>query len=395
MFINTNTSAALASYNLSSTNRDYQRNLTKLSSGSRINSSSDDAGGLAVSMKMNAQIRRADAHAVNLSNSLSFLQTQDSALKQLGNLLQRMSELKALAQDVTKNSGDVGLYEKEYIQLQEQFVQITTEKFNGIHLFGPTSVADPLYVNHYDRGDTTRISRPALGDLHSGDALNIGGSKSIYSVVSGRFTWFQAKAHAEARGEHLVTITSPDEWNKVLSQAPDANNKTLWIGAYQRDFSKEPAGNWEWVTGEPWAYTNWLPGEPNNYRNRPEHYAIANAVSGKWNDNQNGASTQGYLSELELSFSLLDLPWSDLHATIQKVATARAQNGAEQMQLQMATDLNATNTVNIEQALGRIQDVDMAQATSDLARMKVLIEAGTAMLAQANQSHETILRLIM
>ena len=346
-------------------------------------------------MKMNAQIRRADAHAVNLSNSLSFLQTQDSALKQLGDLLQRMSELKTLAQDVTKNSGDVGLYEKEYIQLQEQFVQITTEKFNGIHLFGPTSVADPLYVNHYDRGDTIRISRPALGDLHSGDALNIGGSKSIYSVVSGRFTWFQAKAHAEARGEHLVTITSPDEWNKVLSQAPDANNKTLWIGAYQRDFSKEPAGNWEWVTGEPWAYTNWLPGEPNNYRNRPEHYALANAGSGKWNDNQNGASTQGYLSELELSFSLLDLPWSDLHATIQKVATARAQNGAEQMQLQMATDLNATNTVNIEQALGRIQDVDMAQATSDLARMKVLIEAGTAMLAQANQSHETILRLIM
>ena len=206
MIINTNTSASLASYNLSSTNRDHQRNLNKLSSGLRINSSYDDAAGLAVSMKMNAQIRRADAYAANLGNSLSFLQTQDGALKQLGNLLQRMSELKALAHDVTKNSGDVDLYEKEYIQLQEQFAQITTEKFNGINLFSPTSTPDPLFVSHPERGDTTRVSRPTLGDLHTGDALNIG--EDNYAVVSGSFTWFQAKADAEARGGHLVTITS-------------------------------------------------------------------------------------------------------------------------------------------------------------------------------------------
>ena len=89
-----------------------------------------------------------------------------------------------------------------------------------------------------------------------------------------------------------------------------------------------------------------------------------------------------------------DLPWSDLHSTIQQVANARAQNGAEQMQLQMAADLNATNTVNLEQALSKIQDVDIAQVTSDLARTKVLIEAGTAMLAQANQSTNSILKLI-
>ena len=65
------------------------------------------------------------------------------------------------------------------------------------------------------------------------------------------------------------------------------------------------------------------------------------------------------------------------------------------MQLQMAADLNATNTVNLEQALSRIQNVDIAQVTSDLACTKVLIEAGTAMLAQANQSTDSILKLIM
>ena len=396
MIINTNTSASLASYNLSSTNRDHQRNLNKLSSGLRINSSYDDAAGLAVSMKMNAQIRRADAYAANVGNSMSFLQTQDGALKQLGNLLQRMSELKALAHDVTKNSGDVDLYEKEYIQLQEQFAQITTEKFNGINLFSPASTSDPLYVSHPERGDTIQVSRPSLGDLHTGDALNIG--EDNYSVITGNFTWHQAKADAEVRGGHLVTITSEEEWEKVILEADleaTSQRDHLWIGA--TDENNE--GQWEWVTGEPWSYTNWGIWDvaaPNNYQGR-EHYGHIFSNTSYWNDYPNdtsiyGLSGFGYILEKP---DLLDLPWSDLHATIQQVANARAQNGAEQMQLQMAADLNATNTVNLEQALSRIQDVDIAQVTSDLARTKVLIEAGTAMLAQANQSTDSILKLIM
>jgi flagellin len=213
MIINTNTSASIASYNLSSTNRDHQRNLNKLSSGLRINSSYDDAAGLAVSMKMNAQIRRADAYAANLGNSLSFLQTQDGALKQLGNLLERMSELKALAHDVTKNGGDVDLYEKEYIQLQTQFAQTSTEQFNGISLFSPTSTPDPLYLSNPERGDKMQISRPALGDLNTGDTLKVGNTiQSItfidheYQIVNTTFTWHQAKANAESLGGHLATI---------------------------------------------------------------------------------------------------------------------------------------------------------------------------------------------
>jgi flagellin len=69
-----------------------------------------------------------------------------------------------------------------------------------------------------------------------------------------------------------------------------------------------------------------------------------------------------------------------------QVGQTRAQNGAEQMQLRMAADLNSTNIVIMEQALSRIQDVDIAQTTSDLARSKVLIDAGSAMSAQANTS---------
>jgi len=391
--INTNSAATVAAYNLRGIGAEHQRNLTRLTTGLRINSSSDDAAGMAVSMKMSAQIRRADAYSANIANSKSFLQTQDAALAQLGKLLERMSELKALAHDFTKNGGDVDLYEKEYIQLQAQFAQTTTEQFNGISLFSPTSTPDSLFVSPPERGDTIRVSRPALGDLNTGDTLNIG--EDNYSVIAGNLTWHQSKADAEAKGGHLATITSEEEWQRVLKKAPESDARNLWIGAFQQDFSNEPTGNWEWVTGEPWVYSNWGPGNPSNTWGI-EHYANKIANSSQWNDWQDGWSqfTDGYIFEKPV-VHLRDLPWSDLHATIQQVANARAQNGAEQMQLQMAADLNATNTVNLEQALSRIQDVDIAQVTSDLARTKVLIEAGTAMLAQANQSSKSILSLIM
>ena len=97
--INTNSAASLASYNLSNTNVNLQRSLNRLSSGYRINSSFDDAGGLAVSMKMSAAIRRTDAAATNVGNAISFLQTQDGVMKTADKVITRMSELYVFCPD--------------------------------------------------------------------------------------------------------------------------------------------------------------------------------------------------------------------------------------------------------------------------------------------------------
>jgi len=405
--INTNSAATVAAYNLRGIGAEHQRNLTRLTTGLRINSSSDDAAGMAVSMKMSAQIRRADAYSANIANSRSFLQTQDAALAQLGKLLERMSELKALAHDVTKNGGDLDLYEKEYIQLQEQFAKTTTEQFNGISLFSPTSTPDPLYVSHPERGDTIRVSRPALGDLNTGDTLKVGNttqttttSINTYEIVTGAFTWSHAKSDAITKGGQLATVGSPEEWTKVSAIL---NGTKLWIGATD----EETEGVWKWVDGTPFSFSNWAMLEPNNALLNPSDLIgqdyLGLRTTSEWDDYYNNQFPSGYILEKDSSvtntvnsyISIADLPWSDLHATIQQVANARAQNGAEQMRLQMEGDLNAVNTTNLEQALSRIQDVDIAQATSDLSRTKVLIEAGTAMLAQANQSSKSILSLIM
>ena len=397
MIINTNTAATNAAYNLGKSFADHERNLTRLSTGLRINSSYDDAAGLAVSMKMAAQVRRADAYSANIANSRSFLEPQDGALKQLGSMLERMSELKALAHDVTKNSGDVDLYEKEYIELQTQFALTTTEKFNGISLFSPTSTPDPLFLNNPERGDQVQISRPALAELNTGDALNVG--IHTYSVVQGSTTWSSAESAAMSPSTHLVTITDEEEYDKVKRVVELQPNGGYWIGAYKDlPLPSSVSNPWKWTTGESFNWNTfgvspWMSGSGN----AAGQYVYMRHLNGdpmdlRWDETAT-PNMAGYILEND-GIGILDVPWSDLHASIQQVANARAQNGAEQMRLQMEADLNATNTTNLESALSRIQDVDIAQTTSDLAKTRLLIDAGTAMSAQANSSQQSILKLL-
>ena len=269
--INTNTSASLASYNLSNTNVNLQRSLNRLSSGSRINSSFDDAGGLAVSMKLSASIRRTEATQANVGNALAFLQTQDGVLKNADKVLNRMSELATLAQDVTKSPADLALYDTEMSQLQGQINLMLSEKFNGIDLFDSAGSAGSTMtvVTSHDGAQTVGITQSDLDTI----STNVGG----------------------------MDISS-----------------------------------------------------------------FANATAAV----------------------------ATIQTAIQDLANLRANNGAEQSRLSFAADMLAVNKVNLESANSRILDVDVASESSNLARWSILQQAGTAMLAQANSSTQSILRLI-
>jgi flagellin len=278
--INTNSAATAAAYNLSNTNVNLQRSLNRLSSGSRINSSFDDAGGLAVSMKMSASIRRTDATLANVNNSLSFLQTQDGVLKTADKILNRMSELSTLAQDVTKTTTDLSLYNTELNQLKGQLNLMVGEKFNGISLFNS-------------------------------------GSTSGLDVAS-----------------TLTVVTSHD------------GAQTVGITQADLDFISTSVGT---TTG-------------------------AGMDIGSFTGAQAAVAT--------------------IQTAIQNLATIRANNGAEQSRLTFASDMLAVNKTNLEAANSRILDVDVADESTKLARFNILQQAGTAMLAQANQATQSILRLI-
>jgi flagellin len=280
-----------AAYNLSNTNVNLQRSLNRLSSGSRINSSFDDAGGLAVSMKLSAAIRRTEATQANVNNSISLLETQDGVLKTAEKVLSRMSELLQLATDVTKSSSDTQLYQTEYESLQEQLGSMLTEDFNGVSLF------------------------------HSGTSTTIS---------------------TTASGQSLSVVVSHD-------------------GLQQIDITKADLGS----VGE---------------------YVGIEAGS---------TASEIVASTAFSSVSNAQDAISNITNAIQNLATLRASNGSEQVRLTFAADMLSVNKTNLEAANGRIMDVDIASESANLARLNILQQAGTAMLAQANQSQQSILRLLV
>jgi flagellin len=137
--INTNPAAIRASFNLTQNNKNLQASLTRLSSGKRITKPSDDAGGLAVSMKLTSSISRTKAAISNIQNSLSFGEVQDGALQAGARIVDRLAELKTLSLDVMKSSADVANYNTEFRALQQQLHAITTETINGVSLFATTT----------------------------------------------------------------------------------------------------------------------------------------------------------------------------------------------------------------------------------------------------------------
>jgi flagellin len=178
LFINTNSAAISAAYNLSNSNDMLQKSLARLSSGSRIVSPADDAGGLAVSMKLSAAIKRTSAAGNNVADATSFLQVQDGALKTVGDILSRVSELKLLSTDVTKSASDIANYDTEFTALQAQLTSIEAQQFNGVNLFvaggGTLSV-----VASEDGAQTIDISQSDL----DGNITTITGAANLAALT--------------------------------------------------------------------------------------------------------------------------------------------------------------------------------------------------------------------
>ena len=265
--INSNFAATVASNNLAASNAMLQKSMNRLSSGSKIVTPADDAGGLAVSMKLSAAATRSGAAASNIGNSISFLQSQDGVLKVAGKVLERMGELKTLYADPTKNSNDLANYNSEFTALQSELSSLTSNTFNSVSLFGSGSLS-------------VKVSED---------------------------------------GVSAVTITAKD---------------------------------------------------------------LANTASGV-----------GVLTSSSVT-SLAGINLSDITDAIQHVATFRASNGAEQSRLGFAAEVLTVNKANLESANSRISDVDVAEESTRLARWNVLVQAGTAMLSQANQSAQVALKLL-
>jgi flagellin len=330
--INVNPAASGAGLNLGKANEALQKSLSRLSSGRRIVNSSDDAGGLAVSMKMAAAQKRTEATAINLRNIQSYLDTQDGAFKIADKVLSRMSELTTLARDVTKNAGDLENYNKEFQNLQAQLISIGTEKFNGVALF-----SDGSNPNAFDSVATegTTITVPTSED-----------------------------------GSQNTTVTQAN-----FVQDPWVN---MMINGFK--VAEDVDGNTVYVPLVPPNSTVGYSNDPAVDSAKPFTIAAGTEVD---------VATSGVLL-----YGNSDEFVQVVQMALQQTADMRAQNGAEMSRVNFAQDLLNINAINLEAANSRIMDVDVASESSQLARFQILQQAGTAMLAQANTSQQSLVRLL-
>ncbi|MBT7740246.1 MAG: flagellin [Opitutae bacterium] len=172
-----------------------KKSMLRLSSGKRIISPSDDAGGLAVGMKLQSQLRRTAATKQNIQNGVSFLQMQDGALKVSGEILDRMAELKSFFNDVSKNALDRETYNHEFKELQAQLVELQSSKFNGVSLFAKTEPDNnPMKIITTEDGLTGKVELNRTGlfenlkSKYGADGELNSGSHGEYRQLVGNFT---------------------------------------------------------------------------------------------------------------------------------------------------------------------------------------------------------------
>jgi len=133
--INSNAAADSATFNLGRNNFNLRKSISRLSSGKRIVQPMDDAGGLAVAMKLNSSVNRSASAMQNILNAISMLEVQDGVLSSAADIVDRMAELKSLYDDVMKSPEDKATYNTEFRDLQVQLYEKTLIKFNGVSLF--------------------------------------------------------------------------------------------------------------------------------------------------------------------------------------------------------------------------------------------------------------------
>lgn len=266
MVINTNLQAQINADNLQATQARLSKSLARLSSGSKIVSAADDAAGLAVASRLDAQVNRTAAANNNVSNAISFTQTQDGYLQKIAVALNRMSELSILAQDGTKTDADRALYNKEFTELSSYIGTAASKDFNGVSLFSTNAIS---------------VTIDSEGGQLNMAGVNLG-----------------AATYTSALGANVGTTT-----------------------------------------------------------------AATNALDA-------------------------------VKAAITQLSQDRATIGAYQARLNYTSEQLTVSRENLSAASSRIEDVDVADESTEYAKQSILLQSGTAMLAQANQLPQSVLRLL-
>ena len=418
--INTNTAATLTANALNANQRAMNQTMERLSTGSRVNSAADDAAGLAMVSKMDAQIRGTNMAVKNANDAIAMIQTADGAAIEIDAMLQRMREIAIQSQNSTNTDDDLTNLNLEFAQLATEIDRVaTTTEYNDTKImnasagggadqdgkfdFTITANSDTIEVDFADFqlvSTGSAVAGTQTMTITSTDIQSTAGDAYRITFESGQVMTMSAAQVATA-GTDAATITNA-EWVAAFNTA----------NAAQEDDGATVPHVVASITGNDVTFTEQGSSEGAG-KIASIHYikpdgderaaittttalavgtigrAAATSVYGSTDLSDFKTAQTGNSGEAQKTTTI-----TELDAAIAGVASQRAKFGAVINRLEHTVD-NLTNvSQNTVAARSRIEDADYASETTELARTQIISQAATAMLSQANQQAQSVLALL-
>ena len=397
--INTNLSSLTAQRNLNSSQSSLATSMQRLSSGLRVNSAKDDAAGLAIAERMNTQVRGLNVAARNANDGISLAQVAEGALGKVGDMLQRVRELAVQASNATNSADDRKALQAEVSQLRDEIDRVAKNtSFNGQKLLDGSFSASTFQVGA-NSGETITVA--ALTDA-SADGLSkvVYGTESVVTGTAGEISTLTAITGGAltisvggipyTMGDIAVARTGEERMGQVVEAI---NRRTSDTGvaaflrasptvanAYELEFRSSKLD----VTGSAMAVV-------------ATGFSLATTgFDAALLDIPNDSATSEVGIDT-LSIETVEDAWLAIKSVddaLNQVNGARATLGAVQSRFESAVGNIMVQSENTAAARGRIMDADFAAETANLSRAQILQQAGTAMVAQANQLPQQVLQLL-
>jgi flagellin len=359
--INTNMQSTIARDALKLNGRAMADAMEQLSTGKRINSASDDAAGLAISQTMTAQIRSLNTAVRNANDAVSMAQTAEGALIEVGNMLQRMRELAIQASTGTISTTQRGYLKSEATALADQIDStIANTRWNGMQVLSEASMNAGVIVQVGESGlETATALNDKVTTTNGSNEVTI--THASHGFKSGDVVVVNSQAAAVGgitlSGPYSITVTDNNNY-KVIASANANAAAANGGGALSVSLAKSM-------------------------------FAVKGASLTEVGKSTILAAASDFDTAAEASAAV-----AKVDTALNAVSTARASLGVGINRLTSASDNLANIAQNATESRSRILDTDYAAATTELARTMIIQQAGTAVLAQANQRPQFVLALL-
>ncbi|WP_454753422.1 FliC/FljB family flagellin [Cupriavidus necator] len=407
--INTNSLSLMTQNNLNASQSSLNTAIQRLSSGLRINSAKDDAAGQAIANRFTANIRGLTQAQRNANDGISLAQTTEGALTEVNNNLQRIRELSVQAANGSNSASDLKSIQDEIKQRLSEIDRTSAQTdFNGVKVL--SSAAKPLTVQ-VGANDSETITID-LEEISSSTlnltSFNVNGPKARGVNTFDGSNTATAAAHAVAADFQNVFGSSTALTTSSVAEATGGTLATkLGIAGTSVVFTNQAIvdGNGNWfaevkISAASAAESTAL---------KASGFDIANGGNQTFyigidaaNPTSTGAS--GTTANYSIDTSKLDVsslqrgatsnPLASIDAALQKVDDLRSSLGAVQNRFDSVIANLGTTVTNLSASRSRIQDADYATEVSNMTRAQILQQAGTSVLAQANQTTQSVLSLL-